>query len=179
MSNDSVLIAGTEKAKKLIEAHIINQILVPAAKNLIQHAMHGRIFFEHNMTGNTVNSYAAGVYINGSLVHIETTQGSIPRPLVRKLSAGDKFYPSWQRWDGEDQQYTFAVTVTTNKAVEPDRNTAFLQSYKPTLKGYSLVVCNGVEYATYQENVMNLDVLTSNFDFAKTFIPTIFKPMPN
>ena len=31
------------------------------------------------MTGNTINSYAAGVYVNGQLVHIETKVGHVDK----------------------------------------------------------------------------------------------------
>ena len=48
---------------------------------------------------NTINSYAAGVYVNGQLVHIETSAGSISKPLRRKLGRGQRFYAGSQRWD--------------------------------------------------------------------------------
>lgn len=177
MNNADVLRNGTEKAKKIIREHIIDRILIPAAKELIQEATQGRISLGSNMTGNTVNSYAAGVYFNGILAHIETSTGSIPRPLRRKLGNGQKFYAGSQRWDGEIQEHTFTAKAGSNGAMEAERSIAFLQSYKPEARGYALTVCNGVEYATWQENEMNIDVLTGNFDYAQMFLPSIFKPM--
>lgn len=164
-------------AKDMITHHVLNVILVPATKELIRNASQGRIFAGHNMTGNTVNSYAAGVYLNGRLVHIETSSGSIAHPLRRKLGKGQRFYAGSQRWDGEIQENTFTAQIGSNGSMEAERSIAFLQSYKPS-DDWALVVCNGVEYATYQENEMNIDVLTSNFDYAKMFAPTMFKPMP-
>lgn len=177
MDNAAALKAGTAKAKKLIEDHIINQILIPTAKGLIKAATEGRMSLGHNMTGNTINSYAAGVYVNGVLVHIETSAGSIPNPLRRKLGRGQRFYAGSQRWDGETQEHTFTAQSGSNGTMEAERSIAFLQSHKPSVNGFALVVCNGVEYATYQETEMNIDVLTANFDYAKMFAPSMFKPM--
>lgn len=179
MSNAAALQKGSQIAKDMIARHVLNVILVPVAKELIKDATQGRIFLGHNMTGNTVNSYAAGVYVKGCLVHIETSSGSIPHPLRRKLSRGQRFYAGSQRWDGEVQEHTFTAQVSTNGTMEAERSIAFLQSYKPSPKGWVLVVCNGVEYATFQENQMEIDVLTANFDYAKMFAPTMFKPMPD
>ncbi len=179
MNNEAALRAGTAKAKKMIETHVVNQILIPAAKDLIQAATQGRVSYGHNMTGNTINSYAAGVYVNGALIHIETSAGSIPHPLRRKLGRGQRFFAGSQRWDGEVQEHTFTAKTGSNGTMEAERSIAFLQSHKPTSKGYALVVCNGVEYAAYQENEMNIDVLTANFDYAKMFVPSMFKPMPD
>ena len=178
MNNAAVLKAGTAKAKKLIETHILNQILIPTAKALIQAATEGRVSLGHNMTGNTINSYAAGVYVNGVLTHIETSAGSIPNPLRRKLGRGQRFYAGSQRWDGETQEHTFTAKAGSNGTMEAERSITFLQSHKPSANGFALVVCNGVEYATYQENEMNIDVLTANFDYAKMFAPSMFKPLP-
>lgn len=177
MSNADVLRAGTAKAKRLIENHIINQILIPGAQALIQNAVQGRISLGHNMTGNTINSYAAGVYANGKLVQIETPSGSIPGPLRHKLNAGQKFGAGRQRWDGDIQEKPFTAVISTNGSTEPERSIAFLQSYRPDSPGFALVVTNGVEYATYQEAEMQIDTLTANFDYTKMFIPSMFKPM--
>lgn len=179
MSNAAALRRGSQMAKDIIARHVLNVILVPAAKELIKDATRGRISIGHNMTGNTVNSYAAGVYVDGKLAWIETSSGSIPHPLRRKLGRGERFYAGSQRWDGEIQEHTFTAQVSTNGTMEAERSIAFLQSYKPSPKGWALVVCNGVEYATFQENEMNIDVLTASFDYAKMFAPSMFKPMPD
>lgn len=178
MSNAAALQRGSQMAKGMIARHVLNAILVPAAKELIQAATQGRVFAGHNMTGNTINSYAAGVYVDGTLVHIETSSGNIPHPLRRKLGRGQRFYAGSQRWDGEVQEHTFTAQAGSNGTMEAEQSIAVLQSYKPSPKGWALVVCNGVEYATFQENQMEIDVLTANFDYAKMFAPSMFKPMP-
>lgn len=179
MDNSGALELGSRRAKEIIARHVLNNLLVPAAKGLIEDAKQGRVFLGHNMTGNTVNSYAAGIYVQGQLVHIVTSSGSIPQPLRRKLGKGEAFFAGSQRWDGETQESNFKAEVPTNGTMEAERCIAFLQSYRPAPKGWVLVVCNGVEYATYQENEIQIDVLTSNFDYAKMFLPSMFKPLPD
>lgn len=179
MDNTAALRLGTQRAKDLIARHILNDILVPMAKGLIQAATEGRVALGHNMTGNTVNSYAAGIYVKGSLVHIETHAGSIPNPLRRKLGRGQRFFAGSQRWDGDIQEHPFTAEVATNGTMEAERSIAFLQSYQANPQGWTIVVCNGVEYATYQENEMGIDVLTANFDYARMFAPSMFKPLPS
>lgn len=176
-NNSLALQFGERKAKELIARHILNKILVPMVKDLIDAATQGRIVLGSNMTGNTVNSYAGGVYVGGQLVYMQTSFGSIPPPLRGKLGKGQIFFPNTQRWDGEIQAHKFIAQAGSNGAVEAERSINFLQSHKPTSKGWAIVVCNGVEYATYQESTMNIDVLTNNFDYAKMFAPTHFKPM--
>lgn len=178
MDNTAALRRGHQIAKDLIARHILNVILVPAAKELVQDILQSRITDGHNMTGNTVNSYAAGVYVRGQLVHIETSSASIPHPLRRKLGKGQRFYAGNQRWDGEIQEGTFTAKAGSNGTMEAERSIAFLKSYHAPHTGWALVVCNGVEYAVYQEAEMDIDVLTSNFNYALMFTPAMFKPMP-
>lgn len=137
------------------------------------------------MTGNTINSYCGGAYYNGRLLWIESSQGFIRLPLREKLTVGKKpkrttaFFKGETRWDGGTQSYTYMARVQTNSTMENDRGVKFLKSYQAPPKGWALVVCNGVEYATYQENEIGIDVLTANFDFAKMFASAMFTPIPD
>lgn len=178
MDNTLALQHGNRYAKELIARHILNKILVPMAKCLIEYATKHRINLEHNMTGNTVNSYAVGIYVNGRLVYIQTSSQGIPNPLRRKLNKGQKYLPNTQRWDGELQANPFTAEVSTNGSTEPDRCMAFLQSYQPSPNGWTLVMCNGVEYAVYQESVLGVDVMTDSYNEAQFSHLTFFQPMP-
>lgn len=177
MNNAAELQRGTAKARAIIDDYIY-LLFTSAAKNLLEDATNGRINLGHNMTGNTVNAYAVGVYHKDKLVFMTTSSQGIPKPLRRKLGKGQRYYAGQQRWDGDIQGNTFTAQVDTNGSMEAQRSIAFLQSYKPQTKDWTIVVCNGVEYAAYQESAMQIDVLTSNFDYAKMFAPTMFKPLP-
>lgn len=178
MSNAAALQRGAAKARQIIEDHMY-LLFTHAAKKLLEEATNNRILLGHNMTGNTVNSYAAGVYCRGKIVFMMTSSQGISKPLRRKLGRGQRFYAGSQRWDGEMQEHTFTAQAGSNGTMEAERSIAFLQSHKPSPKGWVLVVCNGVEYASYQENEMNIDVLTANFDYTKLFMPSMFHPMPD
>lgn len=179
MDNTAALNQGAARMRAIVDAHIANEILAPAAQRLITDATQIRTHAGHNMTGNTINSYAAGVYVRGALTHIVTSSGTIPGPLQRKLGLGQKFHRGRQRWDGEIQKRTFTAKVATNGTTEAERCLAFIRAYKAPKDGYSIVVCNGVEYAEYQESVRNIDVLTQNHNNAYLIIQSSFKPLPN
>ena len=152
--------------------------MIPLAKKLLAQATKYRAsIIGHNMTGNTINAYVVAVYVRGILCHIETPSGSMRLPLRKKLHGGEKFYAGVRRWDGDIQSKTFKAPIDTSGQTEPDESIRFIESFKPESNGFALVVCNGVEYATYQENEMNIDVLTANFAYAKMFAPSMFKPM--
>lgn len=176
--NTAALRAGTAKAKKLIEDHIVNQILIPMANDMLDHVVKKRISDSHNMTGNTINSYVVGVFVKGRLNYMRGSWESIPRPLTHKVY---RYQPGRQRWDGEVQEHMFPTrgTAPHNGAREPDRAIAFINSYQASPNGWTVVIANGVEYATYEENVYGADTLTGSIDYFKVNCNSFFKPIPD
>ncbi len=175
MSNAEALRTGTARALRIIDRHI-SGLLHRVARELLRDAIDTRILRGHNMTGNTAASYAAAIYVRDTLQSLITPAGTIPRPLRRKLGRGERFHAGSQRWDGDTQQHTFTAPVATNGTTEAERSIAFLRAWQAPAAGWSIVICNGVEYATYQENELNIDTLTSNFDFARFTIHTMITP---
>lgn len=176
MGNAAALKAGTAKAKQLIEDHMVNQILIPILGKLVDEATMAREE-SSNMTGNTVNAYGGALYVRGVLKYTYLPSYVEP-PLRGKLKDGDVFEKDWPRWDGSAQGRSFSGSGNDGSA-EPNAIKKFLSGYKPQSKGYEIVIANGVEYATFQENQMDIDVLTANFDYAKMFASSMFKPMPD
>lgn len=176
--NTAALRAGTAKAKKLIEDHIVNQILIPMANDMLDYVVKKRISDSHNMTGNTINSYVVGVFVKGRLNYMRGSWESIPRPLTHKVS---RYQPGRQRWDGEVQEHMFPTrgTAPHNGAREPDRAIAFIDSYQASPNGWTVVIANGIEYATYEENVYGADTLTGSIDYFKVNCNSFFKPIPD
>lgn len=176
--NTAALRAGTAKAKKLIEDHIVNQILIPMANDMLDYAVKKRISDSHNMTGNTINSYVVGVFVKGRLNYMRGSWESIPRPLTHKVY---RYQPGRQRWDGEVQEHMFPTrgTAPHNGAREPDRAIAFINSYQASPNGWTVVIANGIEYATYEENVYGADTLTGSIDYFKVNCNSFFKPIPD
>ncbi len=178
MSNAAVLRRGSQMAKDMIARHVLNNILVPMADAALDFVVRKRIRDGHNMTGNTINSYVVGVFVKGKLVYQRGSWESIPKPLTHKVY---RYQPGRQRWDGEIQASMFPTkgTAPHNGATEPERAIAFIRSYQASTKGWTLVVANGIEYATYEENVYGADTLTEAYDDFKFTHALHFKPMPD
>lgn len=177
MSNSNVLKFGNRKAKEMIRRHVLNQILVPLANELIVWATNHRVGLGHNMTGNTVNAYAAGVFVDGHLCYVRGSWEDIPSPVHPKLGLGQKFYTGWQRWEGSIQEHTFKAAVATNGTTEPERCIAFIKGYQSNVK-WEIVICNGVEYATFQEQIMNIDTLSQSYTYSQSTISSILNNIP-
>ena len=179
MDNSATLRQGSQIARDLIARHLLNTILVPMANDALAYAVNKRIGDGHNMTGNTVNSYVVGVFVKGRLAYMRGSWESIPRPLRRKLNAGQLFHAGQQRWDEETQKHTFTAEISTNGTTEPERAIAFIRSYQANPKGWTIVVANGVEYVTYEENVYDADTLTGAYEDFKFTHQLHFNPLPD
>ena len=177
MDNVSIIKGSRAKLRQMISGHLVTAILIPMAKELKEDAEQKRISEGHNMTGNTVNEYACAVFVDGSRVW--DSFSNMIRPLRTKLHIRQRFRAGSQRWDGEIQGKTFKAPVETSGQRAPDKVYSFLGGYKAIAKGWEVVVCNAVEYASYQETEMGIDVLTSNFNYAQIAHHSFFKPLPS
>lgn len=123
-----------------------------------------------NMTGNTVTSYAFGIYQNGKIIYFGTN--NLPNPVTNKLKKGELF--SGINYDGD---YTdFRATIDTDGKYGKDTSYQFLREYRPNTRNFAMVVTTGTEYSSYLENVRHLNVLSDSIDnipdeFAKSFKP--------
>ncbi len=170
---------GSQRAKEIIARHVLNEILVPMANDALDYVVRKRIADGHNMTGNTINSYVVGVFVNGKLAYQRGSWESVPRPLTHKVS---RYQPGRQRWDGELQEHPFPTkgkVFPHNGTTEPERAIAFIRSYQASPKGWTLVIANGIEYAEFQENVYAADTLTGSIDYFKLNHQQFFKPIPD
>ena len=173
--NSATLAKGTAKAKNLIFNHILDQCMIPALKACLQDALSKR-WGHNNMTGNTVNSYAGAVYFDGVIRYVESASPG-RAPIRVKLRKNEIFKKGRRRWDGSRQRRSFLAEIDTSGTAEPDKSEEFVYSYAAPSKGWAMVICNGVEYAEYQETIMGIDTLTDSFAAAKGIIPSHFKPM--
>lgn len=172
--NSAALRAGAKKLRQIIDNHISDRLFV-ALDKILESAVATRLEIGHNMTGNTINAYAGGIFHNGKLVELLICNAG-HRPIRVKLRMGEKFLAGKIRWDGEEQYKTFLATVDTDATEEPSAAISFIQSYKPQSKDWEMVVTNGVEYATWQM-VNGIDVLTGNYQDAFTIVDSAFTPI--
>lgn len=172
--NAALFDKGMAKAAKLISRHL-NNILSETADDLVAEAFSQRVQKEHNMTGNTATSYAAGVYDNGRLVKIHTA--SKAKPLQPKLTKGQIFSAGKTRWDGDEQKRPFQPKIDTDNDYGYNSVRSWLQGVVPAKDGFQICVMSGVEYASYQENVMGIDVLTGAFLEAPAIVQSHIRPI--
>lgn len=146
-----------------------------AAINLIVDATSSK---EHgDLTGNTITSFTAGVYKDGSLYNVINVMDvtGIDTPTRTKLS-NDMGMVTVERYDDRE-----LVTVDTSTMVATDKKygfdtaRSFLMGYSPKFsKGWSIVVTTGTEYSEFIEEVRKLNVLTETFLWSDKILKGVF-----
>lgn len=160
--NSKVFNDGIIKAKKMIDDRIING-LVNAAKDLILDAEFEKEY--NNLTGNTLTSYAVGIYSKmrlRALISIYDVDSGIDRPTRIKLS-NRKGYQKVIHYDTGDEIYVKTDSFEkTSGEYGHDTSEEFLRQFIPDNMGYFLVMCTGTEYSGILE-YGGLNVLTDTF----------------
>ena len=125
-----------------------------------------------NLTGNTLTSYAYGVYVDGVLQNIGLFKNGQPSIRI-KLSKGE-VVRDFEDYDGKVRKY-FKADVDTDKGYGDEYSYRFLTQYKP--KGrFSLVITTGTVYSACLEAVLRLNVLTDSFETVRNEMLESFKP---
>ncbi|THC82914.1 hypothetical protein E7X23_24385, partial [Bacteroides fragilis] len=127
-----------------------------------------------NLTGNTITSYACGLFMDGRFSYFVCSGDSMKQPVRVKLTKGETFVGV--SYDNQNRRFT--GTIETDKGYGEASSFDFLKRYKSeSRKGFEIVMCTGTEYSTYLENVLNADVLTGTFQRAQNTLFKNFKPM--
>lgn len=121
-----------------------------------------------NITGNTVTSYACGIYENSKLIKV-VTDISIPPPVRVKLTEGETMPAGSVSYDGY-LKTSFTGSVPTDQRYGDDYSWMFLANFRPNHKGFAIVMTTGTEYSLYLETAKHLDVLTKTFNDADNLI---------
>ncbi len=171
MTNEASLTKGLEKAREMALEHIKSN-LEDVCDNLVNHAVANYKSPRGAFTGNTITSYAIGLYLDGAFSYYYSNDGIKP-PVRVKLKKGEKVLLS-PDWSGINREFT--GTVDTDGGYGERFSYNFLQSYQSETKGIELVMCSGTEYSTYIETVLKGNVLTSTYNNAKGMLNN-FKPM--
>lgn len=173
MSNKQVLEDGLKKAREIALKHI-EQCLMKACEQLVDDAV--RLYKSPigPFTGNTITSYAIGLFMDGNFTYYYSNDG-IKSPVRKKLRKGEKAYlePDWM---GGDRAFT--GRIDTDGGYGQDYSYNFLRTYQSKVKsGIELVMCSGTEYSTYIETKMGGNVLSNTLKNAKGILMNNFKPM--
>ena len=156
MSNDAVFKAAKRRIWDLVWPNLY-EALVSLAHELIQSAEFVKGY--KNLTGNTLTSYAVGIYKDGAL--IEIIQNSNLRPPVRvKLTRGE-VWEDFRDYDGNFRKW-FVGIVETDRGWGDETSINFLTSYDPPFRGSKtgIVMCTGTEYSEFLE-MQGANVLTA------------------
>ena len=157
-SNEVLFDEGIRKAKELVSGYIFD-VLTKCCEEL---------------TGNTITSYACGLFMDGRFSYFVCSGDSMKQPVRVKLTKGETFVGV--SYDNQNRRFT--GTIETDKGYGEAFSFDFLKRYKSeSRKGFEIVMCTGTEYSTYLENVLNADVLTGTFQRAQNTLFKNFKPM--
>lgn len=156
---------------KVVDAYMEKQ-LVDFGIHMVNEALPSQQEFR-NLTGNTLTSYAFGVYVNGALRAMGFNKDA-KAPLRNKLIKDEIVY-DFTDYDGNFRDY-FRAEVDTDAGYGQSSSVQFLQSYKSRAK-YSIIFTTGTEYSAYLENSLNLNVLSDGVDYAASAILKSFQPI--
>lgn len=176
-NNKAALDKGFKKAKELIFGHLYDQSAAFSDK-LISHAIDSYRSVIGPFTGNTITSYACGLYVDGVLTDIRASSRSMKSSVHIKIKAGESLFLD-NPYSGKPRRIAgMAEIVLGDDGLESSIN--FLSNhYTPKIqKGIEIVMCTGTEYSVYQENVWKANFLTNTYLEAKKDKLNSFKPLP-
>ena len=159
MSNDAVFQAAKRKIWDLVWPNL-REAIVGLAADLIQSAELEKGY--SNLTGNTLTSYAIGIYKDGVVSDILVNDNVMP-PVHVKFTAG-KVYKNFYDYDGVFHE-SVSVPIPTDETYGRDTSVGFLMGYTPpfTKPSVGFVMCTGTEYSEYLE-YYGRNVLTATRD---------------
>lgn len=174
MDNSKAFDAGIKKARQIVNDYIFDSLL-KACEQLADDAVKNYRSPIGPFTGNTITSYACGLYVDGVFRYYYGNGNKMESPVRVKLSKGETAYLS-PDYGGRNRKLT--GTVDTDKGFGEAYSFKYLSRYKSQVgKGFEIVVCSGTEYSSYIENVWHGNVLTDTFERAPKILSNNFKPM--
>lgn len=149
------LIQFTENTGALVN-RVVYSVVEKTCVKLIKHAIGNKGY--DSFTGNTVTSYACGIYYNGDLMGIILAADGMKKPVAKKIKKGKRLFLK-RPYEGKSRAVKGTVKVDDFYGAESSEK--FLESYRPIIKnGYAIVMTTGTEYSEYLENVRELNVLS-------------------
>ena len=176
MGNNKVALEmGFKKGKELIFAHLYNQC-INFCDALVKDALQKREF--QSFTGNTITSFACGIYVDGDLSYVVASGDTMSAPVHAKIKKGETVWLD-NPYEGKPRRVTGKVDIAYDLS-GLETSLKLLQGIPPKGKGISIVMTTGTEYSTYLENVYNLNVLsdTAKEGNVKRLLYSSFKPLP-
>ena len=155
MSNSQVVANGFKAFKQRLEQQLL-KALVETAKTLLLDALDKREY--QSFTGNTVTSYACGIFYKGELIQIVEQSNRMAEPVHAKIQNGQLVWLD-NPYEGLPRSVRGKVNITYN-ASGVETSKALLSSASVDKSLYTVRMLTGTEYSQYLENVYNMNVLS-------------------
>lgn len=175
VSNKTALDNGFKKAKKIIFDHLHKQ-LIKLCDALVIDAVQKREF--QSFTGNTITSFACGIYTDGTLDYMVASGEKMKAPVHAKVENGQTVFLK-NPYEGVSRSTTGKVDIVY-KMSGMDTSFNILKGFRPSGKGLAVIMTTGTEYSTYLESMYHLNVLSNTATDAnvKRLVYSSFKPLP-
>lgn len=174
-NNKAALDRGFKKANRIIFGHLYDQS-IRLCDALVRDALMKRDF--QSFTGNTITSFACGIYVDGSLNYMVASGENMEAPVHAKVQNGQTVYLK-NPYEGNPRSTKGKVDIVYDMT---GMETSFriLQGLSPKTKGLSIIMTTGTEYSNYLESVYHLNVLsdTAKESNVKSLLYSSFKPLP-
>lgn len=166
---------GIRIAKDKIKRLILDK-LKKVAEDLILDAEFAQGY--NNLTGNTLTSYAVGIYYQYKLeeyIDIFEVDSGIDKPTSPKLTTGNGWVSVTHYDTGERVSVNRRTLDRTDEDYGFNTSREFLYDYTPDNGGFVIVMCTGTEYSAVLEHG-GLNVLTDTFQFSpRAFLSNLRK----
>ena len=151
-SNEVLFDEGIRKAKELVSGYIFD-VLTKCCEELIQDALDNKSGFR-NLTGNTITSYACGLFMDGRFSYFVCSGDSMKQPVRVKLTKGETFVGV--SYDNQNRRFT--GTIETDKGYGEASSFDFLKRYKSeSRKGFEIVMFRSEHlHLTHSPNRLNI-----------------------
>ncbi len=119
-----------------------------------------------SVTGNVMNGFAVGAYLDGKLKCIVTSNEVLgEEALVAQLRKGQR-YPLAFTWEGEELgKGGYAGETETSGRFASQEALKFLRGHKPRQsKGWAYIVVSAADYSKYIETTKKGNLLTATRD---------------
>lgn len=148
--------------------------LIEVCHKAVDHAVGHKEYGD--FTGNTVTSYACGLYVRGELEYVYVSGSDMREPLRIKVKKGELAFLE----ETYDKRKDISVKgeIDTDWMFGEDTSVQFLQNYKSKyIQGYEIVMTTGTEYSTWIEKHMGLNVLTETYQDVPSLLLSSLKPI--
>lgn len=174
-NNKAALDKGFKKGKQIIYGYLYDHS-IKFCDSLVSDALSKREY--ESFTGNTITSYACGIYIDGNLNYIVASGEDMAAPVHAKVQYGEYVFLEYP-YEGKARGVRGKVNIIYDLS-GMETSFRFLQGYKPNGKGISIIMTTGTEYSNYLESARKLNVLsdTAQEHNVKRLLYSSFKPLP-